>query len=79
MRITSCSATSFFRQAGQRDYRIIDRNDTFRTIQLGADYILNRRVALSARYQYDDVNSDGVDRYRDYTVNAVSVGLTLRL
>lgn len=66
-------------QAGQRDYRIIDRTDTFSSVQVGADYILNRRVALSARYTHDDVNSDGVDRYRDYTVNAVSLGLSLRL
>lgn len=66
-------------QAGSRDYQGIDRNDTFMSYQLGADYVLNRRVALSARYTHDEVNSDGVDRYRDYTVNAVSLGLSLRL
>ncbi|MFZ2031176.1 MAG: outer membrane beta-barrel protein [Vitreimonas sp.] len=66
-------------QGGQRDYSVIDRNDTFLSYQLGADYILNRRVAVSARYSHDEVNSDGLNRYRDYTVNAVSLGLSLRL
>jgi hypothetical protein len=66
-------------QAGQRDYDGIDRNDTFMSYQLGADYVLNRRVALSARYTHDEVNSDGAAAYRDYTVNAVSLGLSLRL
>lgn len=66
-------------EAGQRDYDTIDRNDTFLSYQLGADYTLNRRVALTARFTHDEVNSDGVDRYRDYTVNAVTLGLSLHL
>jgi hypothetical protein len=66
-------------QAGSRDYSGIDRNDDFVSYQLGADYVLNRRVALSARYTHDEVSSDGVDRYRDYTVNAFQLGLNLRL
>jgi hypothetical protein len=66
-------------QAGTRDYSGIDRNDNFSSYQLGADYILNRRVAVSARYTHDEVTSDGADRYRDYTVNALSLGLSLRL
>lgn len=66
-------------QAGTRDYQVIDRNDQFTSVELGADYMLNRRVGLSARYRHDDVTSDGVDRYRDYTVNAVYLGLSLHL
>lgn len=66
-------------QAGTRDYQSIDRNDQFTSIEVGADYMLNRRVGLSARYRRDDVTSDGADRYRDYTVNAVYLGVSLHL
>jgi hypothetical protein len=67
-------------QAGQHDYRLgVDRTDDFVYGELGAEYILNRRVALNARFVHDEVNSSGVDRYRDYDVNTLSVGLSLRL
>jgi hypothetical protein len=46
---------------------------------LGADYLLNRRVALRARYNFDESQSDGALAGRDYEVNRVSLGLSLRL
>lgn len=66
-------------QRGTRDYKGIDRSDDFTYGEVGAEYILNRRVALSARYQHDSVDSSGVNRYRNYDVNTFSLGLSLRL
>jgi hypothetical protein len=66
-------------QHGTRDYQVIDRNDTFTSAEVGADYMLNRRVGLSARYRYDDLTSGGALPRPDYTVNAVYLGLSLHL
>lgn len=67
-------------QAGKREYdNIIDRKDDFVYGEAGADYIVNRRVSLRARYNFDQVDSSGVDAYRDYDVNAFTLGVTLRL
>ncbi len=66
-------------QAGQREYDLIDRDDEFSHVELGADYMLNRRVALEARYQRDEVESSGISAYRDYEVNTLSLGVSLRL
>jgi hypothetical protein len=66
-------------QRGTRDYKTIDRSDDFTYAALGARYILNRRVALSANYRHDAVDSSGVNRYRNYDVNTFSLGLSLRL
>lgn len=68
-------------QTGRREFEgsAIDREDEFFSAQLGADYLMNRRVALRARYQHDEVDSSGANAYRDFEVNTVSVGLSLRL
>ena len=66
-------------QKGKRDYQVIDRNDDFTGGEVAAEYILNRRVALSARYRHDSVDSSGANRYRNYDVNTFSLGLSLRL
>jgi hypothetical protein len=66
-------------QGGTREYDIIDRNDDYSRFDVGADYLLNRRAVIRARYQHDEVESSGADRYRDYEINAVTLGLTLRL
>lgn len=64
---------------GERDYDAVDRNDEFRSYEVGADYLLNRRVALRARYNYDESESDGTLAGRDYEANRLSLGLSLRL
>jgi hypothetical protein len=66
-------------EKGKRDYQVIDRNDDYTSGQISAEYILNRRVALSARYQHDSVDSSGANRYRNFDVNTFSLGLSLRL
>ncbi len=66
-------------QAGQREYDVIDREDEFSYAEIGADYLLNRRVALEARYRRDEVESSGAAAYRDYEVNTLSLGVSLRL
>jgi hypothetical protein len=40
---------------------------------------LNRRVALEARFRRDEVESSGAAAYRDYEVNTLSLGVSLRL
>jgi hypothetical protein len=34
---------------------------------------------LRGRYRHEEVQSDGLDRYRDFDANVVSLGLSLRL
>jgi hypothetical protein len=69
------AATEF----GRREYDIIDRDDDFFRANIGGEYLLNRRVALTADYIYDQVESDGVARYRDYEENRFQLGVSLRL
>ncbi|QGZ94066.1 hypothetical protein DSM104635_00882 [Terricaulis silvestris] len=64
---------------GERDYDAVDRSDEVRAYEVGADYLLNRRVALRARYNYDESQSDGALAGRDYEANRFSLGLSLRL
>lgn len=64
--------------AGKRDYQTIDRNDHFQSFDVGADYVLNRRVAVRFRYVHDQNNSQDIYN-RDYEVNAATIGLSLRL
>jgi hypothetical protein len=67
-------------QAGRREYEDpIDREDEVVSAEVGADYIMNRRIALRARYTFDDVQSSGADRYRDFEVNAFTLGVSFRL
>jgi hypothetical protein len=66
-------------QTGSRDYRLLDREDNYASAQLGAEYLLNRRIAFRASLAHDETESDGVDRYRDFEVNVVSVGVSFRL
>jgi len=66
-------------QLGQREYDVVDRDDEFFYGELGVDYLMNRRVALNARFRHDEVESSGAAAYRDYEVNTLSVGLSFRL
>lgn len=64
-------------RGGEREYEGTDRTDEYMRYDIGADYIVNRRVALRARYSVDDV--DSTVAVRNFEVEAVSVGLSLRL
>lgn len=64
-------------RAGEREYEGVARDDEYTSIELGGDYLLNRRVAIRARYQHDDV--DSTVPARNFDVDAVTVGLSLRL
>jgi hypothetical protein len=64
---------------GKREYNTIDRNDNYSQTSLGADYILNRRVAIRLRFDHFDDDSSGTMAYHDYNVNTGTVGLSLRL
>jgi len=64
-------------RSGDRDYEGGDRGDEYMRYEVGADYILNRRVALRARYSRDDVDSS--EAARNFDIEAVTVGLSLRL
>ncbi|HYD88957.1 MAG TPA: outer membrane beta-barrel protein [Vitreimonas sp.] len=66
-------------QAGAREYDVVDRDDEFFNGEVGADYLMNRRVALTARYRHEEVESSGAAAYRDFEVNTFAVGLSLRL
>lgn len=67
---------------GERDYQIDladPRQDEYSTVEAGADWLLNRNAAVRFRYERDEVDSSGQPASRDYEVNKVTVGLTLRL
>lgn len=65
--------------AGQHDYEVLNRTDDYVRADTGVDYLLNRRVVLFGRYRFDSLESDGADRYRDFDVNAFTLGVRLRL
>ena len=64
---------------GERDYESIDRNDEYTEISVGADWIVNPHAVVRFRYEHDETDSSGALPYRDYEVNDVSLGLSLRL
>jgi hypothetical protein len=64
---------------GARDYDVVDRQDDFRAAAVEAEYLMNRRVSLRGRFSHIDVDSNGVNRYRDFEVNEATIGLRLRL
>jgi len=66
-------------QFGRREYEGIDRDDDFMRADVGADYLVNRRVVVRGRYMHDEVESEGVNRYRDYEENRFTLGVGLRL
>ncbi|MGH6951922.1 MAG: outer membrane beta-barrel protein [Vitreimonas sp.] len=65
--------------AGERDYEDFDRNDEYTEFEFGADWLLNPHAVVRLRYEYDDVESDGTQARPEFDVNAVTLGLSLRL
>ncbi len=66
-------------RAGERNYETIDRNDEYVAFEFGGEYLLGRHVAVRLRYEYDELESAGVLARPDFEVNAVTLGLSLRL
>jgi hypothetical protein len=64
---------------GERDYDPATRHDDYSEAEAGVDWLLNRNAAVRFRYERDEVNSSGLPASRDYEVNKVTVGLSLRL
>lgn len=66
-------------RVGDRDFDAFPREDEFKEFDIGVDYFLNRRVALHARAAHDEADSSGAMATRDFEVNTVSFGVSLRL
>jgi len=64
---------------GDRDYEIIDRSDEFFSADAGVEYIMNRRVSFNVQYRHEELESSGVNRYRDFDQDVISAGVRLRL
>jgi hypothetical protein len=71
---------------GERDYENTDllgapydRADEYFSGDVGVEYLMNRRVAFNLRYRHEELESDGVDRYRDFDQDVISAGVSLRL
>lgn len=65
--------------AGERDYEDFDRQDEYTEFELGADWLLNPHAVVRLRYQHDDLESDGAQARPEFDVDAVTLGLSLRL
>jgi hypothetical protein len=62
-----------------RDYEAIDREDESFAGEIGADYFLNRHVALRGRYLHQENQSAGALAGREFDVNAFLIGMRLSL
>jgi uncharacterized protein (PEP-CTERM system associated) len=65
--------------ASSDEYEGLDRDDDTRFGDVGVTYLLNRRASVGAHYYYYDVQSDGVNRDRDYTINRLMASVTFKL
>ena len=66
-------------QFGRREYETIDRDDDYVFAEVGADWLINRHLVARGRFVRDEVESDGVNAYRDYEENRFSLGLGILL
>jgi hypothetical protein len=66
-------------QFGQREYELIDRDDEYMYAELGADWMVNRHLVVRGRYLRDEVESSGVNAYRDYEEDRFTLGLGIHL
>lgn len=60
-------------------YQGLDRDDARTAASLGATYLVNRNLGVSASVSSQRVSSDGVDRVRDFRVNRLAVALVTQL
>jgi hypothetical protein len=64
---------------GRREYETIDRDDEYMSAEVGADWLINRHLVARGRLVRDEVESDGLNAYRDYEENRFTLGLGIRL
>lgn len=64
---------------GRREYETIDREDEYVFAEVGADWLINRHLVARGRFMRDEVESDGVNAYRDYEESRFTLGLGIRL
>jgi|CXWL01.1.fsa_nt_gi hypothetical protein len=60
------------------DYNGIDREDTRSSVEVRADYLINRGAALFAEAGHYAQTSDGLQFGREYDINRVVIGIKLR-
>lgn len=58
------------------DYNGVDRNDDRTEFGLGGNYLVNRNLGLTLRYNRTKQSSDGTSSGPNYTVNRVTLSLT---
>lgn len=56
-------------------YEGVDREDARIAASLGATYLVNRNLGVSASISTQRISSDGVDRARDFRVNRLAISL----
>jgi hypothetical protein len=66
-------------QNHEYDDTVLDREDEIRIYDVGARYLMNRRVSFSASYAHNDTTSEGADRYRDFEENRTRLGVRFAL
>lgn len=66
-------------QFGRREYETIDRDDDYVFAEVGADWLINRHLVARGRFMHDEVESDGVNAYRDYEESRFTLGLGIHL
>jgi hypothetical protein len=63
---------------GEESYKSIDRHDKAYGASLGGSYIVNRMLRVNVAAGHVHRNSDGLLRYRNFSENRLTVGLTLQ-
>ena len=58
------------------DYNGVDRDDDRTELAVGANYLVNRNLGLTLRYNRTKQSSDGVSSGPNYTVNRITFSLT---
>jgi hypothetical protein len=61
-----------------RDFQGMTRDDEVMTADLGARFLLNRRMELGARWRYEQQDSSGPLADPDYDINRFVVSASLR-
>ena len=64
---------------GTYDFKDVDRTDDVQTYEVGARYLMNRRVTLMATFNHNSTSSSGVDRYRDFDENRARLAVKFAL